>query len=177
MKKSKLKLFILDLIMLLSVVILVSIDQFTKNAAIINLKNQSDFIILPGVLQFHYLENTGAAFSMLEGKQILFAIMTPVLIALLIYIVYKMPKHRKFIPLLIIIIFVISGAIGNYIDRVTNQFVVDFIYFSLINFPVFNVADCYVTVSIIFFFILMIFYYTDEDLELLKDNLRIRKNG
>ena len=75
-------------------------------------------------------------------------------------------RQKKFVYLDYIIVFLIAGAIGNYIDRIMNNYVVDFIYFSLINFPVFNVADCYVTVSVILLLILIMWYYTDEDLVL-----------
>ena len=157
--------------------ILILLDQWTKSIAVSKLMNSPDFIIIPGVLQLHYLENTGAAFSLLEGKQILFAIITPILVVLLFYILLKMPRFKKYLYLDYIIIFLIAGAIGNYIDRILNNYVVDFIYFSLINFPVFNIADCYVTVSVIFLFILILFYYKDDDLEEIKQHLRIRKNG
>ena len=76
-----------------------------------------------------------------------------------------------------IIIFLSAGAIGNYIDRVSNNYVVDFIYFSLIDFPVFNVADIYVTVAIFFLLILILFYYKDEDLDEIKNNLKVKRNG
>lgn len=56
-----------------------------------------------------------------------------------------------------------AGAIGNFIDRVRFGYVRDFIYFKIINFPVFNVADCYVTVSVIIFIILILFVYKNED--------------
>ncbi len=153
------------------VVIFIGLDQFTKILAINHLMNKSDFILIPGVLQFHYLENTGAAFSMLEGKQLLFAIMTPILLLALIYMLIRMPKHKKYVALDYVIVFLIAGAIGNYIDRITNNYVVDFIYFSLINFPVFNVADIYVTVAVIVLFLLILFYYKDEDLEEIKKRL------
>ncbi|MCR4831272.1 MAG: signal peptidase II [Pseudobutyrivibrio sp.] len=157
------------------IIALVLLDQFTKIAAIKHLMNQDDYILIPGVLQLHYLENTGAAFSILEGKQIIFAIITPILLIALLYILIRMPQNKKYTALNYIIVFIIAGAIGNYIDRITNNYVVDFIYFSLINFPVFNVADCYVTVSVILLFILIIFYYKDEDLEEIKQRLKIKK--
>ncbi len=157
------------------IIALVLLDQFTKIAAIKHLMNQDDFILIPGVLQLHYLENTGAAFSILEGKQIIFAIITPILLIALLYILIRMPQNKKYTALNYIIVFIIAGAIGNYIDRITNNYVVDFIYFSLINFPVFNVADCYVTVSVILLFILILFYYKDEDLEEIKQRLKIKK--
>lgn len=149
------------------VIVLVAIDQLTKLAAINCLMNKPDFILIKNVLQFHYLENTGAAFSMLEGKQTVFAILTPIVLVFVAYLYYKLPITGRYIPLNLIAIFVIAGAIGNYIDRMMNNYVVDFIYFSLINFPVFNVADIYVTCSIILLMILILFYYKDDDFNFL----------
>ena len=60
-----------------------------------------------------------------------------------------------------------SGAAGNMIDRVSHDYVVDFIYFVLINFPIFNVADIYVTVSTFLFVILFLFYYKENDFNFL----------
>lgn len=159
------------------ILLLIFLDQITKIGAIAFLKDKADIILIKGVLQLHYLENTGAAFSMLEGKQLLFSIITPILCVGLLYILGKMPKTNKNLPLNYIIVFLVAGAIGNYIDRIMNHYVVDFIYVSLINFPVFNVADCYVTVSVILLFVLIMFYYKDEDLEELKQHLRFKKNG
>ena len=67
------------------------------------------------------------------------------------------------IPVYITCILLAAGAIGNFIDRVRFGYVRDFIYFKIINFPVFNVADCYVTVSVIIFIILILFVYKNED--------------
>lgn len=156
---------------------LIFLDQITKILAVSHLKGQNDFIVIPNVFQLHYLENTGAAFSILEGKQIVFAIVTPILLLILLALLIRMPQNKKFTWLNYIIIFLIAGAIGNYIDRIVNNYVVDFFYFSLINFPVFNVADCYVTVSIFILLFLVLFYYKDEDLEEIKLSLRFRKNG
>lgn len=73
--------------------------------------------------------------------------------------------NRHFLPLRICAVLVMSGAIGNFIDRLRLNYVVDFLYFKLINFPVFNVADIYVTVAAFSFFLLLFFYYKEEDLE------------
>lgn len=156
------------------VLVLILFDQFTKDLAVSFLMNKDDFILIPGVLQFHYLENTGAAFSLLEGQQVLFAIITPILLLFIIYLLFRMPRVKKYTALNYVLLFLIAGAIGNYIDRIINHYVVDFIYFSLIDFPVFNVADCYVTVSVIILFFLVLFYYKDEDFEEIKQNLRIK---
>ena len=159
------------------IVILCLIDQYTKLLAVNFLKDSSDYILIPGVLQLHYLENTGAAFSLLEGKQLLFAVLTPIFLVALVVILFKMPQDKKYLLLDYIIIFLIAGAIGNYIDRISNNYVVDFIYFSLINFPVFNVADIYVTCAVFALLIAILFVYKDEDLEEIKNSIRKKKNG
>jgi signal peptidase II len=80
------------------------------------------------------------------------------------YAVFRMPANKKYVPLHLIAMFLASGAVGNMIDRFTRGYVVDFLYFKLINFPVFNVADCYVTVSMLAFLLLFLLYYKEEDL-------------
>ena len=62
-------------------------------------------------------------------------------------------------------VLILSGAVGNFIDRVRFQYVIDFFYFKLIDFPVFNVADCYVTVGFILLLILILFKYKEDDFE------------
>lgn len=171
-KKKRITSFIFALAVVL---VLILFDQFTKDMAVSFLMNKDDVVLIPGVLQFHYLENTGAAFSLLEGHQILFGIITPILLIFIVYLLFKLPRVQKYSVLNYVLLLLIAGAIGNYIDRIINHYVVDFIYFSLIDFPVFNVADCYVTVSVIILFILVLFYYKDEDFEEIKQNLRIKK--
>lgn len=70
-----------------------------------------------------------------------------------------------------------AGAIGNLIDRMVNNYVVDFCYFKLINFPIFNVADIYVTVAAFFFIILGLFYYKEEDYELIFPDKNKKKDN
>ena len=77
----------------------------------------------------------------------------------------------------IVLIFLIAGAIGNFIDRVLYQYVIDFIYVSLINFPVFNVADIYVTCSVVVLFLLILFVYSDEDLSVIMDKMKFWKKS
>ena len=81
---------------------------------------------------------------------------------------YESNGEKKYIPLKILCGMITAGGIGNLIDRVRLNYVVDFIYFSLIDFPVFNVADIYVTTSMILLLILVFFYYKDEDFQFLK---------
>lgn len=70
-----------------------------------------------------------------------------------------------------IIVLLVSGAIGNFIDRCLNNYVIDFFYFKLIDFPVFNVADIYVTVAAILLILLFCFYYKEEDIDMLLSKL------
>lgn len=70
-----------------------------------------------------------------------------------------------YLPLRVIAVLFLAGAAGNFIDRVRQGFVVDFFYFSLINFPIFNVADIYVTTATIALIVFILFYYKEADLE------------
>ena len=78
------------------------------------------------------------------------------------------------IPLDLILIFLMAGAVGNLIDRASQQYVVDFLYFKLIDFPIFNVADIYVTCSAIALMILGVFYYKDEDVEMIFPSKKVK---
>ena len=150
---------------LVGVALLVAFDQLTKMLAVQHLKGNESFVLIPGVLQLEYLENTGAAFGILLGKQWFFYIITVLMLIVIMYISFKMPLTKKYIPGHIVLIFITAGAIGNFIDRIINQYVVDFIYFSLIDFPMFNVADIYITCSCFVLFFLVLFIYKDEDFE------------
>ena len=84
----------------------------------------------------------------------------------IIYIIIKINKNagKKYFVLQILLTILSSGAVGNFIDRVGQGYVVDFLYFKLIDFPVFNIADCYVTVSVAVLLFMMLFKFTDEEL-------------
>lgn len=77
---------------------------------------------------------------------------------------HNIPLTKRFTPIRIVAVLIVAGAIGNMIDRVVHQYVIDFFYFKLINFPIFNVADIYVVVACILFILLMLFYYKEEEL-------------
>ena len=145
-------------------VLLIFLDQFTKALAVTNLKNQGPVILIKNVFQLRYLENHGAAFGILQGKKLFFIIMTIVFLAFLVFAFLRLPNEKKFNWLKLIVVLFFSGAIGNFIDRVSMNYVVDFFYFNLINFPIFNVADIYVTLAAGLFIVLFLFYYKEEDL-------------
>lgn len=150
---------------ILGVLLLVGVDQVTKYLAKINLENANPFVIIKGVFQLQYLENTGAAFGMLKDKLLFFILLTLIVLIGIGYVYFKMPEHKKYLPMRLVLIFISAGAIGNMIDRIVHNYVIDFFYFELIDFPIFNVADCYVTVSAVALVLLFLFYYKEEDFD------------
>ena len=157
------------IIYLVGVVVLTFIDQITKVMAVDALKGKAPFEIISVVFEFYYLENKGAAWGVMSGARIFFLVLTVVIVALIIYVSAKMPHNKRMLPLRIVLIVLSAGAIGNFIDRLYLGYVRDFIYFKLINFPIFNVADIYVTVSVIVFAILILFVYKEEEFSFLKN--------
>ena len=146
---------------------LVFLDQFTKHLAVLHLKDQPNIIWVKGVMELEYLENRGAAFGILQNQQWLFILLFFLIVTAVIIFYCRMPLDKKYLPVQIISLFLIAGGLGNLIDRIRLGYVIDFFYFSLINFPIFNVADIYVTVGMVILFILLIFYYKEEDFDLL----------
>lgn len=144
---------------------LVTLDQWTKILAVSHLKNQTPIVLIKHVFQLQYLENRGAAFGLLQNQRIFFLIISIVILSAIVFIYFRLPAEKIFLPLRFCAIFISAGAIGNMIDRIRLGYVIDFLYFKLIDFPIFNVADIYVTVSTILLVILVMFYYKEDDLE------------
>ena len=148
----------------LSVALLIWLDQWTKGLAVEHLKGQQAIVLWKGVFELRYLENRGAAFGMLQDKQAFFFMVGILVFGIVLYALYRMPVSRRYHPRGVCMALLIAGAIGNMVDRIGQQFVVDFLYFSLIDFPIFNVADCYVTIAAFLLILLIMGYYKDEDL-------------
>ncbi len=142
---------------------LIFFDQWTKAEAVAALKGKPFIPLIPGALELYYLENTGAAFSMLENAQWFFCIVAVAAAAVIAWFILRIPSVKRMVPLHICLIFIAAGAVGNLIDRLQLHYVRDFIYISLIHFPVFNVADMYVTVCTALLVIYVLFVYKDED--------------
>ncbi|RDU23050.1 signal peptidase II [Anaerosacchariphilus polymeriproducens] len=143
--------------------VLITIDQYTKRLAILYLK-ENPIILIKNIFQLTYLENRGAAFGIMQGKKMFFVIITIVILSFIFFIYLRVPKSRHYNLLRFVMILFVSGAIGNMIDRVSYNYVVDFFYFELINFPIFNVADCYVTIAAGLLIFLFLFVYKEEEL-------------
>lgn len=153
-----------NLMLLLGFAAAVGLDQWTKLLAVKHLMGQDAYVILDGVFELLYSENRGAAFGMLQGKQWFFLLIAVIVVSAAVYAVCRMPVSRRYLPLRLIAMFLSAGAVGNMIDRFSRGYVVDFLYFKLIDFPIFNVADCYVTVSMAIFILLFLLVYKEEDL-------------
>ncbi len=157
------------------VIALILMDLFTKNLATNFLREKPSVSLIPGVLELQYLENRGAAFGIMQNGQFFFSLVAIVAIVAILYFRYLTPRTRYYRPLRVLLLFIIAGAMGNLIDRLTLNYVRDFIYFSLIDFPIFNVADIYVSVATFLLVILLLFYYKDdEDFAYLKNIKKTR---
>lgn len=153
----------------LTVFLLTLLDQLTKLMAVEHLKGQAGVDLIKGVLELSYLENRGMAFGLFQGKIPYFVAMCLIFFAAVIYVFVKIPKNRYYAPLMAVLFILFSGALGNFIDRVFRGYVVDFIYFCLIDFPTFNLADVYVVCGGILLLIFVCFLYReDSDFDFLK---------
>lgn len=161
-----------DLLLLL---LLIAGDRYTKQLAMANLRDNGAFVIWDKVFEFHYLENRGAAFGMLQNQKLFFIFMAFIVLLVISFVLVKIPAAKKYCFMHIFLVFIAAGAVGNMIDRVSYGYVVDFIYFVLINFPIFNVADIYVTIGTVMLVLLILFYYKEEDLKFIK--IKIENNN
>lgn len=160
------KMFLLDLCIAIAGIVL---DQLTKYLAVLYLKNQPAIPLIHGVLELRYLENRGAAFGLLQNQKMFFVIMTCLVLAIVFYVLWHMPGEKKYRLLHVMGGILLAGAAGNFIDRLRLDYVIDFVYISLIDFPIFNVADMYVSFICVFGLITVFFgHYTEEDFAFLK---------
>ena len=153
--------------------ILTLFDQWTKHLAVVHLANNNPLVLIPGVFELRYLENRGAAFGIMQNKIWIFAILTIIYLCAAVWIFFKIPRVKRYRMLHIIAVILTAGALGNFIDRIRLGYVVDFFYFSLIDFPIFNVADIFVVISFILLAICVLFVYKDDDFAF----LNVKKQG
>ena len=134
--------------------LLVGLDQWSKYLTVQNISLGETKEFIPGFLSLTHLRNTGAAWSLLEGKMIFFYVITVIVSVVIIYLLIK--NYKKSIWYSVGLSFVLAGAIGNFIDRVRLGFVVDMLQTDFMNFPIFNVADSTLVVGVICIFIYLI---------------------
>lgn len=141
-------------------VLLVIIDQATKYLVRANIPLGGSVPFIPHVLELSYVRNTGAAFSILEQHTWLLTLMSAVIVVIVGILVSKKFFVGKFGMLSATLI--MAGGIGNLIDRVVFKYVTDMIKTVFMDFPVFNVADCCITVGVVMLFIYVLFF-PDKD--------------
>lgn len=158
-------------------VILLILDQLTKYLAAKYLN--TPYVIWDGVLELRYYENTGMAFSMMEGLTVFLIMSTVLAMAVIAWIFTVFYKNSKWEMLTHILILILTGGVGNLIDRISHRYVIDFIYIKLINFPIFNLADTYVTLAMVWLIWLLLFRYEERDIQEIvteiKDKIPSRK--
>jgi len=144
----------------LFVAFVVGLDQFTKYLTVANIPLYADVPFIPGLLQLTYVQNTGAAFSSFEGQQWLFALIFSIFTGL---ILYECRKNTMGFTLFErwCIAAIYGGGLGNMIDRVRLGYVVDMIETTFMEFPVFNVADCFITCGCILMIAHLILFNKD----------------
>ena len=136
------------------IVALITLDQWVKFEIVKNIQLGGVKPFIPKILSLTYLRNTGAAFSILENQQWLFAVITLVVIGAAIW---YLSKHIKgSVWLLSALSLIIAGGIGNFIDRMRQGFVVDMFQLDFINFAIFNVADSYLTIGVLVLIVMML---------------------
>ena len=144
-------------LMVLGVVI---VDQWTKLLVLDGIPLYGHVDAIPGLFHFTYVQNTGAAFSSFEGMRWLFVALFVVLTLALAYEYFKKPlPFNKFERWCMVAVY--AGGLGNVIDRVRLGYVVDMIETTFIEFPVFNVADCFITCGAILLLAHLILFHKD----------------
>lgn len=139
---------------ILILIVMLAIDRITKYLAVFYLKGQPGVTLIPlknnekDLVKLLYCENTGSAFSMLEGKQVFLLIITVVALIAIVWLYLKLPATKQYNLWRITLAFLTAGAAGNMIDRIRYSYVVDFIYFEVIDFAIFNWADICITCSV-----------------------------
>ncbi|MCI6639691.1 MAG: signal peptidase II [Pygmaiobacter massiliensis] len=136
------------LLPILSILALVALDQLTKYLATCYLAPVGSAPFLPGIMELRYVLNDGMAFSMLSGARwLLIAVTTVAMAIMLFYLLHERKKLSRLEAFSLVLI--IGGGIGNLIDRVRFGYVVDFFATTFVDFAIFNVADCFVTVGVV----------------------------
>lgn len=145
------------IISLIVVVLGLVADQLLKHWVVGNIPLGGQKPLIPGVMSLTYLRNNGAAWSSFAGQQWIFLILTPIVIVVALYFWFKKSSQNWYLWGLTLII---AGALGNFIDRVRQGFVVDMFQTDFINFPIFNIADMLLSVGFVLLFIAIL---TDTD--------------
>ncbi|HLQ39933.1 MAG TPA: signal peptidase II [Tetragenococcus sp.] len=152
------------IIYLLISLAVIAIDQGVKYWIVANFGIGEVQKVVNGLLSLTYIKNSGAAWSILEGKIVFFALVTIIAVVVVSYFLVRYYKSSVLLALGLAL--VLGGAVGNFIDRIRWGYVVDMIQLDFINFPIFNIADSALTIGVV-----LIFSYS-----LLEERLKGKKN-
>ena len=138
----------------------VALDQYTKYLTVAHIAQYADVPFIPGFLGFTFVKNSGAAFSSFEGQQWLFALIFAVFTAAILWEYFKKPMPFTTLERFCIAA-IYGGGLGNMLDRVRLGYVVDMIETKFMDFPVFNVADCFICCGCVLLLISLMFWNKD----------------
>lgn len=155
----------MNLLPIFAVIVLILLDQGTKLWALASLKPIHNMTLVEGFMDLTFVENRGVAFGMFSGQRWFILLLTGIIAVGLIWFYVTMPKKKEYFPLRVSLVLVLSGAVGNIIDRLFRGYVVDFFEFTFFDWPVFNVADIYVVAGVILLALMIVFVVKEEDLE------------
>ena len=136
------------------IALLIVLDQLVKSYVVQNIALGEIKSWIPNLVSLTYLQNRGAAFSILQDQQLLFAVITLVVVVGAIWYLHKHMEDSFWMVLGLTLI--IAGGLGNFIDRISQGFVVDMFHLDFINFAIFNVADSYLTVGVVVLLLAML---------------------
>ena len=148
----------------------VFLDQWVKELCLNKIGMYNSVVVIEGIFELRVIPNKGMAWGMLQNQQWLFVVMTPIVLGLMAWVYLRMPYEKKFLPMRVLAVMLAGGAIGNLLDRMfrgdfCRGHVVDMFYVKAINFPVFNVADTFISVSFVLLVVLVLFKYSEEDFD------------
>ena len=144
-------------------VVLIIVDQVTKYLTRAHIELGESLPFVPRLLELTYIKNTGAAWSILEKHTWLLSVISAVIVLVILLMIYKKFFTNRIGMLSATLI--VAGGIGNLIDRVVFRYVTDMIKTIFMDFPVFNFADCCITVGVVLLVIYILFFYTEDKKE------------
>lgn len=137
--------------------VIIGVDQWTKYLTVAHIDLHEVVDVIPGVLSWMYIRNTGAAWSILEGKMWFFYLVTIVVVGVVVVYLQKYGKNSRLLS--IALAFILAGSIGNFIDRLRVEYVIDMVRLEFINFPIFNVADMALSIGVV---LMILYVFLDE---------------
>ena len=149
---------------LVFVLLLAVLDQVSKYLASTHLMFGEDVVVIRNILSFTYHENAGAAFGLFQGGRWFFLVFAVIIIGIIAYYYNNLPEGKIYSFIRFSLILILAGAVGNSVDRLINGFVVDFLQFDFIDFPIFNVADIFVVCGTFLMAVMVLFFVKDEDM-------------